>query len=325
MNHPHHKPPPPGQLLLGFGMVLIATALFSSKAIFIKLAYRQGAEPEMVMALRMLFSLPFYLFIAVYASRRFHQTIPAPTLALTFALGICGYYLASAFDIYGLQYISASLERLVLYIYPTVVAIMAVVFLGERIRLAQGVCIAVIYAGLVFVFFNDLTLHDQTSVMASPIGSIPALYFGGGLVFISAICFAIYIIGSDFVMRSLPSQLYTAYAMLAACTAIAVHFISLQTPAALLTQTLQVYVLTLIIAIFCTVLPSFMLSAGIQRVGATTAGTIGSLGPIATLALAVMLLDEVLTITQLLGFVVVMIGVTAMGKLKHAHPVASPK
>lgn len=301
--------------LYGFMLVALATALFSCKAVFIKLAYRHGATPDILMALRMLFSLPLYLIIAIGARREFNQPIKQSTLLLTAIFGISGYYLASVFDLYGLQYISASLERLVLYIYPTIVMLMSALFLGAAIRGRFILCIAVIYAGLVIVFIQDSTLDNETLVN-TVLGEIPRLYFGGMLVFISALAFSVYLIGSELMMRSLPSRLFTAYAMLAACVIISAHFFIRQPPAALLEQSAAVYGLTLFIAIICTVLPSFMLSAGIKAIGASTASAVGSMGPIATLVLGAILLGEQVTSLQLIGFAVVIAGVLLLSRMK---------
>lgn len=300
----------------GFGLVIAATALFSSKAVFIKVAYGMGAEPDILMALRMLFSMPLFILVAVQAKRAHAAPIPSSTLALTAVFGICGYYLASVFDLYGLQYISASLERIILYTYPTIVVILSAVFLGASISRSLLLCIGVIYCGLLIVFVQDLNSSSSTLTVATPIGEYPALYVGATMILISALMFSIYLIGSEYIMRTLPSRLYTATAMLAASFAIAIHFLLKQPIESLLQQSLNVYLLIFIIAIFCTVLPSFLLSAGIQSIGASTASAVGSLGPIATLVLADILLDESVTKIQLIGFSVVIIGVISLSRIK---------
>ena len=302
--------------LHGFILIILATTLFSSKSVFIKLAYLQGASPEIVMVLRMIFSLPFFIVIALHAKRAFNQPIAGSRLLLTATVGITGYYLASVFDLYGLQYISASLERLVLYIYPTLVIILSALFLGLPIKRIMLFCIIIIYMGLIIVFMDDTTTVQSHALTSTVIGDIPALYYGGLLVFISALAFALYLIGSEFIMRSMPSRLFTAYAMLAASVAISLHYWATYPLQMLFDQTMAVYVLGLIIAFFCTVLPSFMLSAGVQRVGASTAGVVGSLGPIATLILGALLLGEQVSNLQLVGFAVVIGGVMILSRFK---------
>ena len=117
--------------MYGFLLIILSTTLFSFKAILIKLVYRYGATPDIVMALRMLFSMPLFLFIAISARRAYGQPIRGSTIAKTAVIGVFGYYIASAFDLYGLQYISASLERLILYVYPTIVMILSAMLLGH--------------------------------------------------------------------------------------------------------------------------------------------------------------------------------------------------
>ena len=121
------------------------------------------------MALRMLFSAPFYLVIAISARRAYEQPIRGSTLALTALFGTFAFYFAAAFDLYGLQYISASLERLILYTYPTLVVILSIVFLGTKITRSLIVCIAVIYLGLVVVFIKDTGTHDNITTVATQI------------------------------------------------------------------------------------------------------------------------------------------------------------
>jgi drug/metabolite transporter (DMT)-like permease len=271
--------------LYGFFLVAAATALFSCKAIVIKIAYQYGAEADIFMILRMLFSLPVYIFIAMQARRTYNAPIHSSTLFMTGAFGISGFYLASVFDLYGLQYISASLERLILYVYPTIVVILSILFLGARLSKQLVICIGVIYVGLLIAFTQD-TSTPSTDMVQTFMGDIPALYLGSGFIFIAALSFAVYLTGSELMMRKLPSRLFTAYAMLAASVVIMGHFLINQPFGSLFTQTKEIYLITLFTAMFCTVAPTFMLSSGIQKIGAPKAGIIGSLGPVLTIALA---------------------------------------
>ncbi len=302
--------------LYGFFMVVVATTLFSSKAVLIKLSYHYGATPDIIMTLRMIFSAPVYLIIAISTRRTYKQPVSSSTLAFTALLGVFGYYLASAFDLYGLQYISASLERLILYIYPTIVIIMSAIFLNTPIKRSLILCIIVIYSGLVLALTKDAGFSAPSALAITTLDKLPPIYIGGGLVLISALCFSIYIVGSDYIMRTLPSRLFTAYAMLAACVLIFLHFLLRHPVALLFEQSREIYYLGLLIAIFCTVLPSFLLSAGIQKVGAATAGAVGSLGPVSTLALAALVLGEQINLLQLPGFAIVIGGVMLLGKLQ---------
>lgn len=296
----------------GFFIIFLATTLFSSKAILIKLSYNYGATPDIMMGLRMIMSLPFYLIIAIQAHHSYSTTINGRSYFAIGLFGLSGYYAASALDLYGLQYISASLERIILYTYPSIVIILSALFLGERIKRSIIFCIVIIYCGLLITFLQDSTITN-----ISETNSLQANYIlGCGMVLMSALMFAIYLCGSSYMMRKLPSRLFTAYSMIAACAAIGLHVALKQPIDVFLHLPAPIYLLGFIIAIFCTVLPSFMLSAGIQSVGASAAGAIGSLGPISTLVIANIVLNETLTTIQLVGFLIVLTAVVALSKLR---------
>jgi drug/metabolite transporter (DMT)-like permease len=308
----------------GFALIVIATLLFSSKAIFIKLAYRYDVNPDTLITLRMLFSLPFYLFIALKARRTYAQgyaqghtqPLSVKTLFAIASTCICGYYLASVLDLYGLQYISASLERLILYAYPSLIVILSALLFKKPMGLSLLVCITIIYLGLLLVFFNDANVINNDIIVNTMLGKFSPVTIGSTLVFCSAIMFAVYMIGSEQLMRSLPSRLFTSYGMLATCITIAIHFLIRQPIDQLTTQVTPVYLIAGVLAIFCTVVPSFLLSAGIQKIGAATAGAVGCVGPIATLILSFLLLNEPITAMQIIGFAIVISAVVKLGKLK---------
>jgi drug/metabolite transporter (DMT)-like permease len=292
----------------GFFLVIVATLLFSMKGIFIKLAYVYHVEPAVLMFIRMMIALPFYFFVlfSEYRSKAL-QHLNMLSYIKIMVLGFFGYYLASYLDLTGLKYLPASLERLVLYSYPSIVLILSVLFLGRRLEKSVVVSLLVVYAGLLSVFAQDIQLIK--SEMSEQL-------WGALLVFSAAASFAIYLLGSEVMMQSVSSKLFTALAMLSASVAIVIHYFFNFDIYQLFDLHVMVFVYGAIIAIFCTVLPSFMLSSGVKRIGAATGSVVGSLGPIVTLIMAVVILDEVISFTQGLGFLLVILGVINLGRAK---------
>jgi drug/metabolite transporter (DMT)-like permease len=288
-----------GLLLAGIG-----TLLFSLKGILIKLCYQQGASSDMVMALRMLFSLPFYLSIAFMAYPAAAPHLNKKYFLQIAAFGVSGYYIASILDVYGLQYLSASMERIVLYTYPTMVFLLSIAFLGARFNRSIAMYIAIIYAGLLLVFLQHGLQMDAEVI------------HGGILVLASAFFYSVYLIGTEKITKVIPNRFFTALAMLSACVVMCGHIALRVDIASLLHQSSVIYILCFLIAIFCTVIPSFMVSAGVQRIGATKAGAMGNIGPLVTLVLGVTLLGETITPLQLLGFAIVIGGVYRLSQLK---------
>ncbi len=283
--------------LSGVLLVLLAAVGFSAKAIFVKLAYRYGVDSISLLSLRMLFSLPFFLLMAWWAGR--NQTAARLTSGdwkLVVAMGIAGYYLSSLLDFLGLQFISAGLERLILFLYPTFVLVISAVFFKQGITRRDAIALLLSYAGVVFVFYHDV----QTGQKNVLLGSL--------LVLASALTYAIYFIGSGRIVGKIGSLRYSAYATIVSCIAVLIHFaltrdlVSLQQPA-------QVYFLSLLMALFSTVLPVYFLSEGIRRIGSSHASMIGFIGPVMTIFLGSLLLGEQVGTTQIIGMVLVLIGV----------------
>jgi len=288
----------------GLVLVLIATLLFSFKGIFIKFAYVYGIKPGELMFIRMMIALPFYLFIFThFSSRKALSDLSCRSLIHAALLGCCGYYLASYFDLTGLVYLPANIERLVLYTYPSIVLIFSIIF--WKVRVSYFVCFSLlmIYVGLCLVFYE--------SVMAGQDFHSDWLK-GGGLVFLAAISFSIYLMGSEKMMKIMPSRIFTAIAMISACVLTMIHFVLNFEFVKLLDYPLPVFYYALAIALLSTVLPSFMLSSGVRRIGAAAGSAVGSLGPVITLVFSAWLLGEVLSMSQFFGFMLVLVGVLSM-------------
>lgn len=283
---------------VGVMYVLFGTMLFAAKGIVIKLSYRYGITALPLLSLRMLFALPFYLGMAVWARR---QNMPALTVKqhLSVAgLGLLSYYISSYFDLTGLQYISAGLERLVLYVYPTLVVVIMAVWQKRRIRAMEWAILSVSYIGMILVFVHDLRLAKDWH----------ATVFGGGMVLISTISFAFFVAFAGKVIPQVGSVRFTAYAMLAACTGVLLHNITLG-EVSLIGLPVPVYVLALILAFFCTVIPSLLMNEGIRRVGSAPAALLGVIGPVVTLFLGWGILHESVGVIQIIGAILVIGGV----------------
>jgi len=288
----------PNQGLIGLLFVVSAAFAFSTKAVIIKLAYGYGTQisPIMLMSLRMVMALPFFLVTLVLLERKQAQPLQRRDKLQLLLFGVIGFYLAAYLDFVGLSYVSASLERLVLLLYPTLVVLISAVVFRHAINTKEAIALAVSYVGIIIVFAEELNVA----------GSHIAL--GGAFVFGSAVAFAVYLIGSGVMVKRIGSTRFTAYAMSIACVATLLHF-GINFDSEVLHLPTEVYGLSLVMALLSTVLPAFLMNAGIQRIGANPASIISSLGPVMTLFLAYLLLGEQLTTTQCMGAALVIIGV----------------
>jgi drug/metabolite transporter (DMT)-like permease len=287
--------------LLGAAMVCVAAIAFSGKAIIIKLAYRHGVDAVTLLALRMLFSAPLFAILAVWAARKPGvQRLSGPDLRAVAAAGFVGYYLASYFDFLGLQYITAALERLVLFLYPTFVLLLSAMLYHRPITRRDVVAVLLSYVGIGFVFAHDL--HTQQ-------GNV---LLGSFWVLASALFYAAYLLGSGRLVGRVGSIRFACYAGLVSCVAVVVHFAVTRPLGTLFSQPAEVYWLSLLMAAVSTVMPIVLTSEGIRRIGASHASVIGSVGPVATIFLGFAFLGEAITAVQLFGAALVMAGVLAI-------------
>jgi drug/metabolite transporter (DMT)-like permease len=281
---------------IGLACALLGAVGFSFKAILVKAAYRYGVDPETLLALRMLYSLPLFLLMG-YGARNAAEPILAADWRMLLMLGLLGYYGSSYLDFLGLRHISAALERLILFVYPTIV----VLYGAWRARRAPArptlIALALCYAGVALVVTHDVRLgHGNVLV-------------GGTLVFASAVCYAAYLLGAAPLLTRLGSARVAAWATLVACVAALTQFALLRPLALAVAQPWQVQALSLAMAVFSTVLPIWLVSEGIRRLGASATAMIGSLGPPITMLLAWLLLGEALGALQLVGAALVIGGV----------------
>ena len=251
---------------IGLLYAVLAAVGFSGKAILVKLAYRYGVDAETLLALRMAFSLPFFLGMAWIGARQASSRLTPRDGAWLSGLGFLGYYLASYLDFLGLRYISAGLERLILFIYPTLVVLLSALLLGQRITGRILSALALCYAGIALAVAHDWRLA----------GSAQDLALGSLLVFGSALSFALYLLGNGRVIHRLGTVRVTAFASVVACWLAVGQFLVLR-PLIALIQPGPVYGLAVAMALLSTVLPVWLLSEAIRRIGA---------GPVALLGVA---------------------------------------
>lgn len=281
-------------------LVLFGAIGYSSKAIFIKLAYRYGADSVSLVALRMAFSLPFFLLAAWYSKR--HKKVTDLNLTPRrwghlIILGVMGYYIASLCDFWSLQYLTASLARLILFTYPTLVLLISALFLGRRISWVEVGAVLLSYLGIALAFSQSLEISENEQ-----------FWRGVALSFGSALAFAIYLIGSGEYLPKLGTLRYNSLTMSIACLAILIHH-GIQHQWALFDFPAPVYWYCLGMAFAATVFPSFMVAEGIRRLGAGPASIISSIGPISTIMLAAVFLGETFGAWQWVGAVLVIGGV----------------
>jgi len=284
------------------GALLVAAGAigFSGKAVIIKLAYRHGVDALTLLALRMLLSAPLFAVLGWWAARGADPVAPRDRWAVAF-MGFVGYYLASYFDFLGLQYVTAALERLLLFVNPTFVVLISAALFGRRVTGRDVIAIASCYAGIFLAFFNDLHTQPGNVVL------------GSAWVLLSALLYATYLVGSGRLVGRVGSMRFASYAGLVSCGAVLAHFLVASPDASvILHQPAPVYWLSLLMALASTVLPIVLTSEGIRRMGASHASIIGSVGPIATIALGAVFLGEPVTIIQIAGAAFVLLGVLAI-------------
>ena len=293
----------------GFWYLLVGSGLFALKGIFIKLAYQYDVDSTELIALRMIFSLPIYIIILLY-SWKTHTTKIKGELCLKIAvLGLFGYYFASWLDLYALNFIPANIGRVVLYTYPTFVLLISTFFLKNSLQKRLVILLATIYTGLLFVL--------GPSVFKEDLGDISWSFLWGVLLTLgSGLSYAVYLVGADVLSSRVSSKLFTSLAITAASVGILIHYFSLYSFANLFEQPLPVYGYGLAIAIFSTVLPSFLITSGIIRLGAEMGSAMTTVSPLFTLVFAYFLLNETLTLVQSVGFFIVLIAVYQLSLTK---------
>jgi drug/metabolite transporter (DMT)-like permease len=297
--------------LVGILFALVAAIAFSAKAILVKLAYIDSVDAITLLALRMAFSLPFFLVVAARENRNKHShALTTQDRLAVIGLGLIGYYLASYLDFLGLQYISAGLERLILFLYPTMVVLISALVFKHRIGRTAWLALLISYAGIALVFLHDMQVlqHDA--------------FTGSVLVFGSALAYAIYLVGAGHTIARIGATRFTSYVMTVACAACLLQF-AVTHPVAALNLPFRVYGLSIAMAVISTILPAFLLAASMRRIGSVHTSMIGSIGPVSTIFLAYVFLGERMSLEQIAGSALVLAGVLMISLKKQAQPAAA--
>jgi drug/metabolite transporter (DMT)-like permease len=287
----------------GLMLALAGATAFSAKAIIVKLAYRHGVDAVTLIMLRMLLALPLFLALAWWAGRG-RPSLTARDWRVVVGLGFCGYYLASFLDFAGLQYITASLERLILYLNPTLVMLLGWVLFKRRVTRGQLAAFAVSYLGILVVFGAELRLEGRDVLL------------GSALVFGSALSYAVYLVYSGQEVQRLGSLRLTGLATSVACVLCIAQYLVLRPVGTALALPAAVWGLSVLNAVACTFAPVLMMMMAIERVGASVASQAGMVGPVFTILLGALLLGEPFTVWVAAGTVLVMAGVAWLAKLR---------
>jgi len=293
-------PSPAPHVASGLLLASAGAVAFSAKAILIKVAYRYDVDAITLLMYRMLFALPLFLALAWWASSR--QDAQARLVLKrrdwlgVLGLGFTGYYLASSLDFLGLQYITASLERLILYLNPTLVLALGWVLYQRRVTGLQMLAMAVSYVGVLLVFGHEVGFQGPDAAL------------GALLVFGSAVTYAVYLVYSGEMVKRLGSLRLVSLSSIVACVLCLLQFLVLRPLDAALVVP-EVIWLSLLNALLCTVAPMVMVMMAIERIGAGLTAQTGMIGPMSTIILGVLILDEPFNSWVLAGTTLVVLGV----------------
>lgn len=290
----------------GIVLALLGAVCFSTKAIFVKLAYRDtNIDALTLLAWRMIFSVPFFVGAALLSSGKTDNVKFTLKQWLYIAfIGCMGYYVSSFLDFLGLQFVTAGIERLILFIYPTLVLLMFSFIFKEKIKPLQWVAVLVTYLGLAIAFFGEVDLQ-------APLNK--NFLLGSFFIFVCAFTYAIYIVGSGRLIPKVGASKFNSYAMSFACAGVLLHF-ALLGKVSLLHLPTKVYTYSFLMAVFSTVIPSYLVTASIHRIGSGNVAIVGSVGPISTIILANIFLYEQITLGQITGTLLILTGVWIIGK-----------
>ena len=310
-------------LLQGFLISFSGAVIFSTKAILVKLAFRHTHTDGLtLLMLRMLLSLPFYLLAAWWGARRVsadgtRERMTRRQWVWVIVLGLLGYYLSSLFDFIGLQYISAGLERLILFLYPSFSVLINAAFFRQKMSRVQFWALALTYAGIGIAYFGELRIDTGN----------PNFYWGSFLIFVCAITYAFYLSGTGRMVRVLSPAKFTTYSMLPATAGVLAHYFVRQAihggELLPISGGGALWTYGLLLAVVATVIPSFMLSAGMKIIGPNNAAIVTSVGPVSTILQAHFLLGDPIFSEQVIGTMLVIVGVLLIGwKGRKAEAVA---
>ena len=300
------------QFATGIACAIGGTFLFAMKSIFIKFAFAAGGTTIVILTLRLLISLPFYCAILTYllwkqnaqdATTSDRQPLTVRLVGVAMGLGFLGYYLAALLDVSGLAMISAQLERLTLFTYPTMIAVLAWMFLGEELNRRIILALVLCYAGVFLMYTKEQGMTSGSNIK-----------LGVFLVMCSALSYSRYILFAKPTMQRIGSKEFTSLAMIGSTVFVFIHFLATESIGGLFRIPVDIWMYCAILAFVCTVIPSYLISEAIIRLGATRTTVIGSVGPVFTMILAIIFLREPSSVFHFVGMGLAIFGVTFVMK-----------
>jgi drug/metabolite transporter (DMT)-like permease len=281
----------------GIAFALFGTISFAFRPILIKLGYSMHpVSATTLLFLRMTLSLPFFLAMAWWM--RGGSAIARRDWWGIVGLGFLGYYLASLLDFIGLQYVSAGVGRLIMFLYPTLVIILSAVFLKKNPTARELAALAITYTGIALVLSSQIAAAPESRLFV----------FGALLIFSSAMCYAVYLVTGSQLVKRVGSMRFTAYTMIVSTGPAIIQFAVLEAPAALLLPA-QLWWIAVVLAVACTALPVLLVAEALRRIGANHFALIGALGPVTTVLADFALLEGALSAAQIVGAALVISGV----------------
>ena len=301
--------------LIGFLIAFFGAILFSTKAIIVKKAFADvHVDALTLLTLRMLFSLPFYLIAAFLVStNKANIKMSRKEWLATVSLGLFGYYLSSLFDFIGLQYISAGLERLILFLFPSFAVLINAIFFRQPIKRIHTWALLLSYIGIGIAYFGELQIDAGN----------PNFYWGSFLIFLCSITYASYIAGSGNLIPKIGASRFTAYAMLSSTAGIFLHYI-LKGRYDALQQGMDLWWYGISLALVATVIPTFMLSFALKKIGANNVAIISAIGPVSTIIQAHFFLGEPIFAQQIIGTALVLTGILMLSLQTRQKNILSP-
>lgn len=286
--------------LTGFLIAFFGAILFSTKAVIVKKAFAdEQVDALTLLMIRMLFSLPFYAGAAIFIWRKNSgPKLTGRQWLITIGLGLSGYYLSSLFDFIGLQYISAGLERLILFLYPSFAVLINAMVFKQPIRRNEVLALLITWLGIGLAYYGELGLDDSN----------PDFLLGTGLIFLCAITYATYIVGSGRMVPVIGANKFTTYALLTSTGGVFLHYL-LRGDYHAFNASVNLWGYGIFLALVATVIPTFMLSAALKKIGSNNVAIISSIGPVSTILQAHYVLGEEIFPLQLVGTALVLMGV----------------
>lgn len=299
---------PQSVFVSGILLALLGAVCFSTKAVFVKLAYRDTeVDAISLLALRMIFSLPFFVISAAVSSSKQNNVRFTTKQWIQVALvGCLGYYISSLLDFLGLQYVTAGIERLILFIYPTLVLLMSAIIFKVKIKPIQWLALTITYSGLFAAFISEVDVQSAQN---------KNFLLGSLFIFVCAFTYAGYIVSSGRLIPIIGAAKFNSYAMSFASIGVLLHFF-ITSDVSLFNFSMPVYVYGFLMAVLSTVIPSYLVVEGIKRIGSDNAAIVGSIGPVSTIVMAYFFLQETVSVLQLVGTVLILVGVLLVGKQK---------